>query len=96
MDRPKGRRHSSAIAAAVFLLLVISFVVYSSLHVAEFECEVCMAFEGNQVCRTVTGNTEQEGVRTGVSNACALLTSGMTNTMRCERGQPAKASCRRL
>lgn len=95
MDRPR-RRHTSTIAALVVLAPVIGFVVWSSLDVAQFECTVCMPFDGQQVCRTVTGKTEQEGIRTGVTNACALLTSGMTNSMRCERGQPTKAECRKL
>ena len=96
MDRPKRRRHTSAIAAVVFLVPVIGIVVYSSLHVAEYECDVCITFDGQQVCRTVTGKTETEGIHTGTNNACANLTSGMTNSMRCERTQPDKAVCRKL
>lgn len=96
MDRPKRRRHSSTIAAVAVLVPMIGLILYASMDVAEFECDVCMGFDGHEICRTVTGKTEQEGVRTGVNNACALLTSGMTNTMRCERGQPTKAQCRRL
>lgn len=96
MDRPKPRRHTSTIAALVVLLPVVAFVLYASMDVAEFECDVCMAFDGQEVCRTVTGKTEQEGVRTGVNNACAQLAAGMTNTMRCERGEPTRARCRPL
>jgi len=96
MDSPKRRRHTSTIAALVVLVPVIGFVLYSSMHVAEFECDVCIAFDGQQVCRTVTGKTREEGVRTGVNNACALLASGMTNSMRCERTQPTRAECREL
>ncbi len=71
-------------------------VVYSSFQVSDFECEVCMAFEGQETCRTVTGKTEMEGLRTGIDNACAILASGVTDTLRCQRGQPKKASCKHL
>ncbi len=96
MDSPRRRRHSSTLAAAVVLLPVVGFVVYSSLHVAEYECDVCITFDGQEMCRTVTGQTEEEGLRTGKNNACALLTSGMTNSMRCERSMPTRAECRKL
>jgi len=96
MDNPKRRRHTSTIAAAAVLVPVIAFIIYSSLDIAQFECTVCMPFDGQEVCRTVTGKTKEEGIRTGVNNACAQLTSGMTNSMRCERTQPSKAECRKL
>jgi hypothetical protein len=96
MDNPKRRRHTSTLAALFVLVPVIAFVLYSSMHVAEFECEVCIAFGGQELCRTVTGQTREEGVRTGTNNACALLSSGMTDSMRCERTVPTKAECREL
>jgi len=96
MDSPKRRRHTSAIAAAAVLVPLIGFVIYSSLDIADFECTVCIPFDGHEACRTVTGKTREEGIRTGVTNACAQLTSGMTNSMRCERTQPTKAECKKL
>lgn len=79
-----------------FLLSVAGVVVYLSLQVSDFECEVCMDFHGGSVCRTVTGKTEVEGIRTGIDNACAMLTSGVTETLRCQRTAPRKAECRPL
>ncbi len=92
----KKRRHRNAIAAVVVLLPVIAVVVYSSLHVSDYECEVCISFDGRQACRTVTGKTEQEGLRSATDNACALLASGVTDTLACTRTPPSKAECRRL
>ena len=96
MDTPKRRRHTSTILALAVLAPVMGYVVYSSLDVSQYQCDVCMTFDGQQTCRTVTGKTEQEGIRTGITNACAMLTSGMTNSMRCERGEPAKAQCKKI
>jgi hypothetical protein len=79
-----------------FLLSIGGIVVYLSFQVSDFECEVCMDFEGRGVCRTVTGKTEVEGMRTGIDNACAMLSSGVTDTMRCQRTTPRKAECKRL
>jgi hypothetical protein len=95
MDRPKRRWHTSTLAFLAILVPVGAYVVYSSFQVSTFECDVCVAFHGNETCRTVTGATEAEGIRTGIDNACALLASGMTEIMKCGRTEPSKAVCRR-
>jgi hypothetical protein len=92
------RRHPwrNAIVTLGFLVPVCGYVVYSSFHVADFECTVCMDFEGRSVCRTVTGKTEVEALRTGIDNACAHLSSGVTDTLRCQRTPPTSVECRPL
>lgn len=92
------RKHPWRNAAVTlgFLLPVFAYVIYSSFQVSEFECTVCMDFEGRSVCRTVTGQTEVEGLRTGIDNACAQLSSGVTDTLRCQRTTPASAQCKPL
>jgi len=95
---PKSRKHpwrNTLITAAV-LAPIIAVVVYSSFQLSDFQCEVCMDFEGRQVCRSVTGKTEVEAVRTGIDNACAHLSSGVTDTMRCQRTAPKSVDCKPL
>jgi len=92
----RNRRWRNTLITLGFLLSIGATVVYLSFQVSDFECEVCMNFHGQEVCRTVTGKTELEGMRTGVDNACALLTSGVTETLRCQRTTPRKAECRPL
>ena len=96
MAAAKKRPWRNTIVTLIVLLPIAAVVVYSSFQVSDFECEVCIAFEGRSTCRTVTGQTEQEGLRTGVDNACALLSSGVTDTLRCQRTMPTKATCRPL
>ncbi len=79
-----------------FLGPVFGYVIYSSFQVSDFECTVCMDFAGRSICRTVTGKTEVEGLRTGIDNACANLTSGVTETLRCQRTTPREARCKTL
>jgi hypothetical protein len=94
---PQRRRSwRNTIAAVVVLTPVVAFVVYSSFRVSEIECEVCMRFEGGEVCRSASAALRDEALRSAIDNACALLTSGMTNTIRCQQGEPAKARCRSL
>jgi hypothetical protein len=80
-------------AAAAVLLPIVGFVVYSSLHVGVVDCEVCMAFGGNEVCRSASAANRDEALRSATDNACASLASGMTETMRCLRGDPVRIEC---
>ncbi len=93
-----SRKHPwrNALVTLGFLGPLCAYIVYSSFQVSDYECTVCMPFGGNEVCRTVTGKTEVEGLRTAIDNACAHLTSGVTETMRCQRTTPASATCREL
>ena len=94
--RPRKHRRRNTIAGLVILVPVVVVVIYSSFQVSDYECEVCIRFDGREACRTVTGKTEEEGLRSGANNACALLASGVTDTIRCEHTLPAKSQCRRL
>jgi hypothetical protein len=92
----KRRRWLSTLTAIAVLAPIAFVVVYSSFQVSDYECQVCMAFGGQEVCRTVTGKTEEEGLRSAIDNACALLAGGVTDTLRCSRTRPTRASCRPL
>ncbi|HUI25398.1 MAG TPA: hypothetical protein VL403_04870 [Candidatus Kryptonia bacterium] len=86
----------STLAALVLLPPIVGVVIYNSFQVSQFQCTVCMTFEGQSECRTVTGHTEAEGLQSATNNACALLTSGMTNSIRCTRTMPTKSECVQL
>jgi hypothetical protein len=73
----------------VFVIAVIAFLVYSSMHIAKYRVEVCVAFHGANQCRTASADTQDHALRSAQSNACALLVSGVTETMQCERETPA-------
>jgi hypothetical protein len=79
--------------ALVVLLALGTFVVYSSFTVSGVRCEVCMEFEGRRACRTVDGASEDETLAAARTNSCALLASGVTSTMACERTPPSQAHC---
>ena len=96
---PETRRGGSwrnRIAAVVVLTPVIGFVVYSSFQVSTVECEVCMRFDGRAICRSASAARHDEALRSATDNACALLTSGMTNSIRCQQSEPVKTECRSL
>jgi len=85
-------KRTSWVALAV-LALVAGFVVYSSFTVGAVHCEVCVEFEGREACGRVDGADEREATAAARTNACARLTSGVTNTLACERAPAVKSAC---
>ena len=92
----KRRAWRNVVATIVMIVPVVVFVVYSSFRVSAVECRVCMRFEGRETCRTVNAAGREEALRGATDNACALLTSGMTSTIRCQQTDPIEAECRAL
>jgi hypothetical protein len=76
---------------AVVALLVFGFIVlilYSTIAGTRHRVQVCMAFKGRTVCKTVSAKSEESAVRSAVNNACADITSGVTEVMACEGSKP--------
>ena len=72
---------------------IFGVVVMTSLNVGGVRCEVCVEFNGRQACRAVDGDDEAETHTAAMTNACALVASGVTDTVACQHSTPTKASC---
>ncbi|HTW64157.1 MAG TPA: hypothetical protein VME17_06055 [Bryobacteraceae bacterium] len=78
----------TVVIGVAFVIAVLAFLVYSSMHIANYRVEVCIAFHGANQCRTASADTKEDALRSAHSNACALLVSGVTETMQCEQQNP--------
>ena len=76
------------IVGIVFVLAVLGVLLYSTMNLAKFRVEVCVAFNGRSDCRIASADTEEHALRTATSNACGLLASGVTDTLACEHSVP--------
>ena len=81
--------------AAITLVGIGAVVVLSSLNVADVRCEVCISFRGREACRSVEAATEEEARAGAHSNACALISSGVTDSLACQRTEPSTTRCDR-
>jgi hypothetical protein len=72
----------------VFALLVLAYIVYSSMNLAGHKVEVCITFNGRTNCRTASGASEEYARRTATTNACADIASGVTDSIACENTPP--------
>ncbi len=64
------------------------FLVKGTLDQQKFRAEVCMDFQGRSNCAVAVGPTEDQALRTATQTACATISSGMTESMACDRTPP--------
>ena len=81
------------IAIPLGFLLFIGFVIYSSMRLDQFSCEVCMEFGGGTNCARASGTTQMEARSSAMNVACATLASGVTNSIACTNSPPRTESC---
>ncbi|MBI1898338.1 MAG: hypothetical protein HYZ57_01955 [Acidobacteria bacterium] len=73
----------------------VALLLYLSLGGTRYRVEVCMEYNGRANCRTASGSTEEQALRTAADNACALLASGMTESMACTSRPPKSVNWRK-
>lgn len=76
------------VAVVVAVVVLFGVLVYSSMHIAKYRVEVCVAYAGRSECRTASADSQDHALRSAQSNACALIASGVTDTMQCEHSNP--------
>ncbi len=69
-------------------VLLLGYMFYSSTSNVRYRVEVCVAFQGRTSCRTARADNQEHALRSAQSNACALIASGVTDTMQCEHAGP--------
>ncbi len=81
-------KKSTRIILPLIFLAFVAYTIYSTTTLGQVKCRVCMEFQGNVACRTASGATREDALRVAKDNACAQLTSGMTNTRMCSAKEP--------
>ncbi|HEU4401515.1 MAG TPA: hypothetical protein VFT43_05365 [Candidatus Polarisedimenticolia bacterium] len=82
-------------ATVLFLGIFGMVVIYLSLAIPQYECEVCVTFGSGAVCRTAASGSEKESVESAQTSACGTLAAGMTESIRCQNTRPDSVTCRR-
>jgi hypothetical protein len=72
----------------LFVALVVGFVVYSTIGTGRIRCEVCITYRGRQSCRTAAASTRDLALRAALDNACAIISSGVTDSNQCHNTPP--------
>lgn len=82
-----GRRKMPLLLRLAITLLIagaLTYIVYSSFHVARVHVEVCVTYHNQSACREAAGRNRDEALRAAHDNACAQIASGVTATIGCQ------------
>lgn len=69
-------------------ILFIGLLAYSSFGNRKNRVEVCMEFNGRTNCRVASGPNRQQALRAATENACALIASGVGDSIACQNKTP--------
>ena len=76
------------LAGILVAAAILAIIIYSSLDLVRNRVEVCMEWNGRTNCKIASGSTSEFATRTALTNACAEMVSGVTDTLACERKNP--------
>lgn len=82
-----------ALLTVVVVAATVGLLILAALGQAEVTCEACITFHGRTQCRTAAGPDREQATRTAVDNACAFLSSGMTDSISCGNTPPDSVTC---
>jgi len=82
------------ITGVVLAAAFIAVLILSLMKEAQVECEVCIEFGGARACRTTIGSSRERAVSGATSNACAVLSSGVTAGIQCGNTPPSSVRCK--
>ena len=69
-------------------------ILRATLSETRVECEACIEFAGRSACRSVAAADREHAIQQAVSTACAVLASGVTPGLECQRSVPRSLTCR--
>ena len=79
----------TVVAAAVVLVLLLFRFTMSQ---AQYRVQLCIDYQGRTNCGQASGSSEQFAVQAATTNACATISSGVTEVMQCEHTAPSKVT----
>jgi hypothetical protein len=71
----------------------LAALLWSTLAQSGAECEVCLDYGGESVCRTVAAADPETASLQAIASACAILSQGVTQGLECQRTPPRSLRC---
>ena len=82
-----------ALALIVAIGAVVGTLVFGSMNSMQAECSLCVEFRGQRECRTGMGNTPKDARAAAQRAACAVMASGMDESIACGNAAPTNVQC---
>ena len=81
------------VAGLMLGAVFIAAMFFATQRESAVQCELCMEFGGRTACRTASAVDRDAAVRGAITTACAVLSSGVTQGLECDRTPPRSLSC---
>lgn len=78
----------TTLLGVLFAIVVVGYLVISSIRHQAYRCEVCITFKGRRDCGKAGAQTEMDAQRAATSIACAQISGGVIETNQCENTPP--------
>lgn len=81
----------------ITLVAIVAFgalLLFNTLSAQKVECTVTVEFKGRRNTATASHENEGEARRSAQNTACGPITSGMDESIACDRVPPAAVQCR--
>ena len=80
--------NKTILLAILFLCAVVGYLVFSTIGLRQYRCEVCITYQGRTACGRAAAAKRDQALRTATENACAQISSGISASQQCERTPP--------
>ena len=84
---------SRGLVGTLIGVAVVAAIVVAAMGQLRVSCEVCVHYAGGQVCERARAASEQDATMQATTAACARLTNGVTNSIRCSNTPPVSVTC---
>ena len=76
---------SRRVVAVILAGLFAAAVWVVTLRSSQVHCEVCVSYRNRSACRSISAVDREQALQAALSSACAVLSSGTTEGLRCQR-----------
>ena len=83
----------AAVIGGLFGVVILGLIVWKSIGLSKYTCEVCIEFKGRMQCRTASGSDKKTAMITARDNACAFLVASKTDGFLCGQIEPKRITC---
>lgn len=93
VEKKQGSNKLRVLALIVGIGAVVGTLIFSSMRSVQAECSLCVEFRGQRQCRSGLGPTPDDAQNAAQRAACAVMSSGMDESIACSRTPPVQLQC---
>jgi hypothetical protein len=75
------------------MIILVTVLVFGSLSSVQAECELCVEYHGQTVCRRGSGADQDEAIQAAKKAACAMMATGMAESINCQNAPATNLQC---